>query len=99
MLRPMTPTVTTSRTFSRRCIGVALGVALTAAIAAAALAQQPSPAPDRAARQQELDALQAVQRKAADVETLLRGEIAALGEDRRKLTEALLSTAGRLRLA
>jgi septal ring factor EnvC (AmiA/AmiB activator) len=62
-------------------------------------AQQPTPAGDKAARQQELDALQAEQRRAADAEALLKSEIAALGEDRRKLTEALLATAGRLRLA
>jgi murein hydrolase activator len=99
ILGSMTPTATRSRSFQRRFIGAALGSALSAGIAAVALAQQATPAPDRAARQQELDALQAEQRKAADQETVLRGEIAALGEDRRKLTEALLSTAGRLRLA
>jgi murein hydrolase activator len=80
-----------------RLLALALGVAISGA--AVALAQQPDSVPDKAARQQELDTLQAEQRKAADAEALLKSEIAALGEDRRKLTEALLATAGRLRLA
>ncbi|HXW25109.1 MAG TPA: peptidoglycan DD-metalloendopeptidase family protein [Xanthobacteraceae bacterium] len=84
---------------SRRVIGLAFGSALSAGLAAVALAQQPAPAPDKAARQQELDAVQAEQRRAADAEALLKNEIAALGEDRRKLNEALLTTVGRLRLA
>jgi septal ring factor EnvC (AmiA/AmiB activator) len=95
----MTAIPTTRRISSRRCIGLVLGSALAAGLAAVALAQQPSPAPDKAARQQELDALQAEQRKAADAEATLKSEIATLGEDRRKLNEALLATAGRLRLA
>jgi murein hydrolase activator len=92
----MTATSALRRPISR-LLALALGVAISGA--AVALAQQPNSAPDKAARQQELDTLQAEQRKAADAEALLKGEIAALGEDRRKLTEALLATAGRLRLA
>jgi septal ring factor EnvC (AmiA/AmiB activator) len=96
--KPTTTRIASRRIASRRYVGLVLGAAL-AGIAAAALAQQPSPAPDKAVRQQELDAVQAEQRKAADAEALLKSEIAALGEDRRKLNEALLATAGRLRLA
>ena len=81
-----------------RLLALVLGTALAGA-AAVALAQQPNSAADKAARQQELDSLQAEQRRAADAEALLKSEIAALGEDRRKLNEALLATAGRLRLA
>jgi murein hydrolase activator len=81
-----------------RLLALLLGAAVLGG-AAVALAQQPDSTADKAARQQELDALQAEQRKAADTEALLKSEIAALGEDRRKLTEALLATAGRLRLA
>jgi murein hydrolase activator len=84
---------------SRRFIGLVMGSALSAGLAAVAFAQQPTPPLDKATKQQELDAVQAEQRKAADAEALLKGEIAALGEDRRKLNEALLTTAGRLRLA
>src|SRR5580700_3195820 len=91
--------IPTSRISSRRFIGLVVGSVLTAGLAAVAVAQQPAPAPDKAARQQELDALQAEQRKAADAEAMLKSEIATLGEDRRKLNEALLTTAGRLRLA
>ena len=95
----MTAIATTTRISSRRFIGLVVGSVLSAGLAAVALAQQPAPAPDKAARQQELDALQAEQRKAADAEAVLKSEIATLGEDRRKLNEALLTTAGRLRLA
>jgi len=97
-LEEMTANAASHRAVPRRFIALALG-AVMAGAAAVALAQQPSPAGDKAVRQQELDALQAEQRKAADAEALLKGEIAALGEDRRKLNEALLATAGRLRLA
>src|SRR5262245_14905640 len=90
--------ITASRSPASRLLALVLGAAVAGA-AAVALAQQPNSAADKAARQQELDALQAEQRKAADAEALLKSEIAALGEDRRKLNEALLSTAGRLRLA
>src|ERR1043166_9264158 len=81
-----------------RLLALVLGAAVAGA-AAVALAQQPNYAADKAARQQELDTLQAEQRKAADAEALIKGEIAALGEDRRKLNDALLTNAGRLRLA
>jgi murein hydrolase activator len=94
----MTALPPTSRIPSRRFIGLVVGSALSAGLAAVAWAQQPGPAPDKAAREQELDAVRAEQRKAADAEALLKGEIATLGEDRRKLNEALLATAGRLRL-
>jgi hypothetical protein len=84
----MAATSVISRFASRRFLGVVLGAAVSG-VTAVALAQQPNPTADKAARQQELDALQAEQRRAADTETLLKGEIAALGEDRRKLNEAL----------
>ena len=84
--------------FSRTIIGLALASIIAAAVPMA-WAQQPTPEPDRAARQQELDAVQEEHRKAAETEAQIRSEIAALGEDRRKLTEALLATAGRVRLA
>jgi septal ring factor EnvC (AmiA/AmiB activator) len=94
----MTAIAAVRRRAARRLIGLALGASVAGA-AAVALAQQPSPPADKAARQQELDAIQVEQKKAADAEALLKSEIATLGEDRRKLNEALLTTAGRLRLA
>ena len=102
----MTANTASARLASRRLIALVLGAAV-AGVAAVAFAQQPNPGGaqqpnppgDKAARQQELDALQAEQRRAADAEALLKSEIAALGDDRRKLNEALLATAGRLRLA
>src|SRR5712691_10742981 len=92
---------TRNRTVSRRLIGLAVGLALPLGLAGAAPAQQPGTtqaAPGKSAREQELDALRAEQRKAAETEALLGSEIAALGEDRRKLNEALIGTAGRLRV-
>jgi septal ring factor EnvC (AmiA/AmiB activator) len=54
-----------------------------------------SPEAERAAR--ELETIRAQQREAADAEERLRREIETLGDDRRKLNEALISTASRLR--
>jgi septal ring factor EnvC (AmiA/AmiB activator) len=48
-------------------------------------------------REQELEAARADQKRAAEVETKLRAEIATIGEDRRKLNEQLIATATRLR--
>src|SRR5882762_5147746 len=48
-------------------------------------------------RDQELDAVRAEQKKAAEAEKQLRAEIDAIGEDRRKLNQALIDTAGRIR--
>src|SRR5262245_8441616 len=67
-------------------------------VVAQATGNQPDP-PDtaRAAREQELEAIRAQQREAAEAEARLRREIESLGEDRRKLNDALISTAARLR--
>jgi septal ring factor EnvC (AmiA/AmiB activator) len=48
-------------------------------------------------RDQELEAVRAEQRKAAEAEQKLKAEIDAIGEDRRKLNQALIDTASRLR--
>src|SRR5262249_43723229 len=83
-------------------IGLALGLVLPLGLAGIAPAQQPGAttqaSPAKAAHEQQLDAVRAEQRKAAEAEALLKGEIAALGEDRRKLNEALIGTAARLRV-
>jgi septal ring factor EnvC (AmiA/AmiB activator) len=48
-------------------------------------------------RDQELEAIRAEQKKAAETQARLKQEIDALGEDRRKLNQALIDGAGRLR--
>lgn len=48
-------------------------------------------------RDQELEALRAKQKKAAEAERNLRNEIELLGADRRKLNEALIDTAAKIR--
>ena len=48
-------------------------------------------------RDQEFEALRAQQRKALDVEAKLKSEIAAIGDDRRKLNQQLIDTAARVR--
>jgi septal ring factor EnvC (AmiA/AmiB activator) len=47
-------------------------------------------------RDQELESVQAERKKAAETETKLRGEIDAIGEDRRKLNQHLIDTASRV---
>jgi septal ring factor EnvC (AmiA/AmiB activator) len=52
---------------------------------------------ERARHEEELKRLEGEQRKAAEAEAKLKAEIEALGEDRRKLSRALIETAARLR--
>ncbi len=83
---------------------MAFGLALWAATASA---QQPlriaptvpetAAAQDQSARERELERLRAEQRKAAEAEARLKGEIEAIGEDRRKLSAVLIETASRVR--
>ena len=48
-------------------------------------------------RDQELEAIRSEQKKAAGTQAKLKDEIDAIGEDRRKLNQALIDAAGRLR--
>ncbi len=48
-------------------------------------------------RDQELEAIRAEQKKAAEIQAKLKDEIEAIGEDRRKLNQALIDGAARLR--
>ena len=48
-------------------------------------------------RDSELEAIRAQQKQAAEAEAALKREIAAIGDDRRKLNQALIDTAARLR--
>jgi murein hydrolase activator len=97
-----------------RVLAVVLAVGLPAALAGAAFAEQPArppaaPAADiaglgapelqKAQREQDLQALEAEQKRAADVEAKLQADIAAISEDRRKLNEALIETAANIRAA
>jgi len=71
-----------------------------ASLCAAGLAVGPAAAQDSDAlrqRDQELNALRADQKQSADAARKLRDEIDAIGEDRRKLNQSLIDTAGRIR--
>jgi septal ring factor EnvC (AmiA/AmiB activator) len=77
---------------------------LLAIVAACALALPFGPASaqkptldDVKQRDQELDAVRAEQKKALESQKALRDEINAIGEDRRKLNQALIDTAGGIR--
>ncbi len=88
---------TRRHTDSRRALGAALALAMPFCLAGAALAQ---PNPDALRQQdQELNAARQQQRKAAAVQSKLKQELDAIGEDRRKLNLALIETATRLRAA
>ncbi|MBX6425710.1 MAG: murein hydrolase activator EnvC [Variibacter sp.] len=92
----------------RRPASVALAFAV-AVLAWPAHAQAPlqiGPAADqtadpdpKAAREKELERLRAEQKQAQENEARLAAEIAALGQDRRQLSKALIDTATRLREA
>ena len=81
---------------SCRALAAALGLALSFS---AALAQSPASSTLDALRQrdQELEAVRNEQRRATEAEARLKREIASIGEDRRKLNQALIDTASRLR--
>jgi murein hydrolase activator len=79
---------------SLRTLAAALGLALLLA---------PAPGLPQSAldalrqRDQELEAIRAEQKKAAEIQAKLKEEIDAIGENRRKLNQALIDGAGRLR--
>jgi septal ring factor EnvC (AmiA/AmiB activator) len=72
-----------------------LGLALLLAAAPPAHAQSALDALRQ--RDHELEAIRAEQKKAAEAQAKLKDEIDAIGEDRRKLNQALIDGAGRLR--
>lgn len=79
-----------------RHVGVAaLGLVLTVLAAPVALSQSTLDALKQ--RDQELEAARVEQRKAADLRSKLRRELDAIGEDRRKLREALIDAGARMR--
>jgi murein hydrolase activator len=82
-------------------IGLALLAPHAAARAQTASAQPPAvivaPEAAKGAREEELAKLQAEQKKSADFAAKLKAEIEAIGEDRSKLTQALLAAAANAR--
>jgi septal ring factor EnvC (AmiA/AmiB activator) len=99
------PTMPTRRILSRPAprylVCAALGLATPLGLVAAGWSEPLPPSPAQptsgpAAREQ-LELLRAEQKQAADRESRLRKEIEAFGEDRRKLNEALIGTAARIR--
>jgi septal ring factor EnvC (AmiA/AmiB activator) len=56
-----------------------------------------APEAQKGARQEELEKVQAEQKRNADLAAKLKAEIDSIGEDRRKLSAALISTAANLR--
>jgi murein hydrolase activator len=85
-------------TDSFRKLPAALGLALLAPLLLAPLPVHAQSALDALRqRDQELEAIRSEQKKAAEAQTKLKDEIDAIGEDRRKLNQALIDGASRLR--
>jgi septal ring factor EnvC (AmiA/AmiB activator) len=82
-------------TDSRRPLAAALALAFPVLLPISAKAQPPL----ETLRQsdQELEAIRSEQKKAAETQARLKAEIDAIGADRRKLNQALIDTASRLR--
>jgi septal ring factor EnvC (AmiA/AmiB activator) len=86
---------------------LALGLAVGLLLAATQLSAEPAGTPTGSVtagdalkqKDQELEALRLQQLKAVDSERKLRREVETLGEDRRKLNDALIETAARVRTA
>src|SRR5215213_11719299 len=56
-----------------------------------------APEAQKGARQEELEKIQAEQKRAADLAAKLKAELDAIGEDRRKLSALLIGSAGNIR--
>ena len=82
---------------SRRALAAAVGFALALALSLSAGAQTALDALRQ--RDRELEAVRSEQKKAAETRANLQKEIDAIGEDRRKLNQALIDTAARMRAA
>jgi murein hydrolase activator len=110
----MTISVPQRHVAAGRVLAAVLAVGLQVALAGAAAAEQPArpasapttdivgpvaPELQKAQREQDLQALQAEQKRAADAEAKLQADIAAISEDRRKLSDALIETAANIRAA
>jgi septal ring factor EnvC (AmiA/AmiB activator) len=79
-------------------LAVAGFFAMTSATAQVAATSNPPPDADAIKqRAQELDALRAQQKSAADTQQRLKDEIAAIGQDRAKLNQQLIDIAARVR--
>jgi murein hydrolase activator len=91
-----------ARSGYRPAVSIPLSIALlSAGFALPALAQTASPAAVSAdaikQREQELEAARTEQRNAAELRQKLQGEIAAIGQDRSKLSEQLIESATKVR--
>ena len=83
------------RTDSHRALGILLAPALLFTLTTAPLAQ--STLDKLRQHDKELEAVRSQQRQAADTEARLKREIGSIGDDRRKLNQALIDAAARLR--
>lgn len=85
-------------TDSSRAVAATLGLALLLTSLPASLPLHAQSALDALRqRDQELEAIRTEQKKAAEIQTKLKDEIDAISEDRRKLNQALIDGATRLR--
>ena len=101
MHRPQHQSVSSARAGFGPALSVGLALCLLSPMAALSAEQAaPSLAADALKqKEQELEAIRLQQQKALDSQRTLRREIEVLGEDRRKLNDALIETAGRVRAA
>ncbi len=87
--------VTRRQTDSHRTLSIMLAPILLLALTTAPLAQ--STLDKLRQHDKELEAVRSQQRQAADTEARLKREIGTIGDDRRKLNQALIEAASRLR--
>src|SRR5262245_46984524 len=94
----MTPFLKASRRLAAAAGGaLVLLLAANAPVLAQATGVTVAPEAARGARQEELDKVQAEQKKAAELAAKLKAELDAIGEDRRKLSQLLIGTAANIR--
>jgi murein hydrolase activator len=74
-----------------------LGFAALFALAGGVLAEDPPPAPEPTAQQRELETLKSDLVRSKEAEAKLKAEIETLKDDRKKLSQAMIDTAARMR--
>ncbi|MDC7784300.1 peptidoglycan DD-metalloendopeptidase family protein [Rhodoplanes sp. TEM] len=96
----MTPSLPSRPAHAALSLALALACAVAPAAPVAAQSERargPATLDTIRQRDQELEAIKAEQKRAADTEKALRTEIDRLGEDRRKLNQTMIDTAARVR--
>src|ERR1700758_4632641 len=105
LARPLASYHDTARRSGLKALPLSIALLVAGLTGAWSVAQTVAPAPQAAPnsphaikqRSQDLEAARAEQNRAAETQAKLRGEIAAIGQDRSKLNQQLIDSAAQVR--